>query len=105
METLKPITVLDEHLSIRDGHLYVEECDTVDLAKTFGTPIFIVSEKKLRDNIRKYKKAFGERWKEGRGVNIMPAIKANYSLALRHILSQGLSSFNRFLNNFKLSKS
>ena len=34
---------LFEPLSIRDGHLYIEDCDTVELAKEFGTPLFVVS--------------------------------------------------------------
>ena len=31
-------------LSIRDGHLFVEDCDTVEIARRFGTPLFVVSE-------------------------------------------------------------
>lgn len=78
---------IDECLSIRDGHLFIEECDVVDLAQRFGTPVFVISEKQLRRNINRYKKAFSERWPEGQ-VNILPAIKANWILALRHILTQ-----------------
>lgn len=44
---------IDLHLSIRNNHLFVEDCDTVNLAKEFGTPLFVISENKLRDNIRR----------------------------------------------------
>ncbi len=78
---------IDECLSVRDGHLWIEECDTVNLAQKFGTPVFVISEDQLRRNVRRYKDAFESRWQEGE-VNILPAIKANWVLALRRILSQ-----------------
>ncbi|MDQ1259832.1 MAG: Orn/DAP/Arg decarboxylase 2, partial [Pseudomonadota bacterium] len=34
-------------LSNRDGRLFMEECDVVDIAEKFGTPLFVVSEKQL----------------------------------------------------------
>ncbi|MGC9324971.1 MAG: diaminopimelate decarboxylase family protein [Desulfomonilia bacterium] len=78
--------VIDECLSSRGSHLYIEECDTVSLAEQFGTPVFVISEDQLRRNVRRYRKAFEERWREGE-VNILPAIKANWLLALRRILT------------------
>ncbi len=83
----KSIKWLDSCLSIRQGHLFIEECDTVELVEKFGSPIYVISENQLRRNIRHFKKAFEERWPEGK-VEIMPAIKANWVLALRHILTQ-----------------
>jgi diaminopimelate decarboxylase len=35
---------LDDCLSKRSGHLFVEECDTIDLAQEFGSPLFVLSE-------------------------------------------------------------
>jgi diaminopimelate decarboxylase len=81
------ITRIDECLSIREGHLFVEECDAVGLAERFGTPIYVASEDQLRRNARRFARAFGERWPEG-DVNVLPSIKANFSLALRRILTQ-----------------
>lgn len=78
---------LDECLSVRGGRLFVEGCDSVELARTFGTPLFVVSENQLRRNARRFVSAFGSRWPEGR-VNVLPSIKANFSLALRRILTQ-----------------
>ena len=37
------------------GHLMIGECDTVDLAETYGTPLYVMDEKKIRENCRLYK--------------------------------------------------
>lgn len=74
-------------LSIRDGHLYIEDCDTVELAKEFGTPLFVVSEQRLVDNYQSYQAAFSKYWPEGR-ARIMGAIKANPVTAIRRVLTR-----------------
>jgi hypothetical protein len=78
---------IDECLSIRGEHLFVEACDAVELASRFGTPLYVMSEDQLRRNARRFQDAFGSRWPEG-PVNVLPSIKANFSLALRRILTQ-----------------
>jgi diaminopimelate decarboxylase len=80
-------TQLDDCLSIRDGHLFVEECDAVELAQRFGTPLSVVSEDQLRRNARAFVAAFGDAWPEG-PVRILPSIKANFTLALRRVLTE-----------------
>ena len=83
-------TRLDDCLSIRDGRLWMEECDTVELARRFGTPVYAVSEDQLRRNARRIGAAFAANWPEGE-VALLPSLKANLSLALRRILnSEGL---------------
>lgn len=42
------------------GHLQIGCCDTVELARTFGTPLFIIDEALLRENARTYRAAFGD---------------------------------------------
>lgn len=39
---------LDACLSIKDDHLFIEQCDSVDLVSKFGSPIFVLSEDQLR---------------------------------------------------------
>ncbi|MCP4451499.1 MAG: hypothetical protein GY809_08560, partial [Planctomycetes bacterium] len=73
-------------LSVRDGHLYIEECNTLDLVKEFGSPLFVLSEQQLRDNAREFKRAFSKEWPHGE-VDVLPAFKANSTLASRRILS------------------
>jgi diaminopimelate decarboxylase len=40
------------------GHLEIGGCDTADLAKKFGTPLYIIDEEDVRQCCRDYKKAF-----------------------------------------------
>jgi diaminopimelate decarboxylase len=83
-------TRLDDCLSVRDGRLWMEECDAVELARRFGTPVYVVSEDQLRRNARRIAAAFAANWPEGE-VSLLPSLKANLSLALRRILnSEGL---------------
>lgn len=77
---------ISDSLSIRKGRLFVEECDVTSVAKNFGTPLFVISESHLRNNLRRYKSAFTRYWPEG-PVRIMPAIKASPILAVRRVLS------------------
>jgi diaminopimelate decarboxylase len=83
-------TRIDDCLSIRDGHLFVEGRDAVELAETFGTPLYVMSENQLRRNARRIVDAFASRWPEGE-VRVLPSIKANFTLAVRAVLtSEGL---------------
>ncbi len=77
---------ISESLSIRNGRLFIEDCDVASLAEQFATPLFVISESHLRSNLRRYKKAFKHFWPEGQ-VRIMPAIKASPILAVRRVLS------------------
>jgi diaminopimelate decarboxylase len=77
---------IDDCLSVRDGHLFVEDCDAVALAERFGTPLFVVSEDQVRRNFQRYQAAFAKGWPEGE-VQVLPSIKAAPLLAVRRILS------------------
>ena len=79
--------VIDSCLTTRDGHLYIEECDTVDLVEKFGSPLFVFSENQLRQNLRDFRDAFARHWPDGK-LEVLPAIKANWMMATRRILSQ-----------------
>jgi diaminopimelate decarboxylase len=73
-------------LSVRNGRLFVEDCDATGLVERFGSPIFVTSETQLRANVRRLQKAFEAAWPDG-PVDVLPAFKANTTLATRHILS------------------
>lgn len=77
---------LDPCLSVRGDHLFIEECDTIDIAAKFGTPIFVLSEDQIRRNVRRFQTAFQEGWTDG-PVKVMPAAKANWIAAVQHILA------------------
>ena len=56
-------TLIYPHTSAHNaaGHLEIGGCDVVDLAREFGTPLFIYDEQTLRDQCRAYHAAFGAR--------------------------------------------
>jgi diaminopimelate decarboxylase len=77
---------IDEVLSIADGHLWIEGCDTIGIASQYGTPLYVVSETQLRANCRQLAALFGRHWRVG-PVELLPSLKANYTMALRRILN------------------
>ena len=45
-----------------NGALEIGGCDTVELARRFGTPLYVVDEECLRDTCRAYRRAFQTRY-------------------------------------------
>lgn len=86
---LKPV---DYKLSFGDfigvgpnGHLWVDGCDVEDLARRFGTPLYVISENQLRYTYRAFRDAFRAHYPD---VEILFANKSNNGLAIRHIMNQ-----------------
>lgn len=77
---------LDDCLSIRDGRLWIEERDTLDLVHEFGSPLFVLSEDQIRRNARRFQQAFQAGWPDG-PVKVLPAAKANWIPAAQRILA------------------
>lgn len=44
------------------GHLEIGGCDAVELAKQFGTPLFVMDEALIRENCQRYKAAFASHY-------------------------------------------
>ncbi len=65
------------------GALYFEKTALVELASRFGTPLYVLSEGRIRDNYRRLNKAFHERYDKTR---IYYAAKANTNLSVLMIL-------------------
>src|SRR5215208_1167370 len=74
-------------LSARAGRLFVEDVAAEELARRFGTPLFVVSEARLRGNARRWRAAVAEAWAHGPTL-VLPSLKANTVLALRRILDE-----------------
>ena len=68
------------------GHLEIGGCDTVELAKTFGTPLYVVDEALIRENCRKYTEVFGKRYKGD--VRISYASKAFLVQAIAAVVNE-----------------
>jgi diaminopimelate decarboxylase len=77
---------LDDCLSTRGGHLFIEECDTLELLRDFGSPLFVLSEDQIRRNVRRFQAAFQAGWPDG-PVKVLPAAKANWIPAVQYILA------------------
>ena len=48
-----------------NGHLYFAGQDTVELAKQYGTPVYLMDEDKIREKCRIYMEAFRKFFPEG----------------------------------------
>ncbi len=77
---------IDECLSNRAGVLFIEELDSTELVERFGSPLFVFSEDQLRRNVRRFRDAFEKGWTAG-AVKVMPAVKANWILAVQRVLA------------------
>jgi diaminopimelate decarboxylase len=77
---------IDDCLSIRDSHLFVEDYDAVDLVERYSSPLFVISEDQVRRNVRRFQNAFQAGWPDGL-VKVLPAAKANWIPAVQRILA------------------
>lgn len=55
----------NECLEVKNGHLTIGGCDTVELADKFGTPLYVMDEETVRNNCRMFKKSIDENYKKG----------------------------------------
>ncbi len=69
------------HLTSRDNHLFLEDVDCFALAEQLGTPLYVTSESRLRENIHAYHRAFPD-------ADKYFAVKANGNLTLLRIAAQ-----------------
>ncbi len=67
------------------GHLEIGGCDCVELAKDFGTPLYVLDEALVRENCRKYLAAFNNGTTD---VQIVYAGKALLTTAICRIMEQ-----------------
>ena len=61
-------------LKIKNGNLYIDDCNTTVLAEKYGTPLYVFSETSIRNAMRSYKKSI-EKYYAGNG-NVLYASKA-----------------------------
>ena len=68
------------------GHLEIGGCDAVDLAKNFGTPLYVFDEKYIRDMMRVYRDTIEKEY-GGNGL-VLYASKAFSCMAIYRIAAQ-----------------
>lgn len=64
------------------GHLTLGGCDVVDLAREYGTPLYVFDEAELRASMRAYRHAFEERYERVRVLYASKAYLARWIAAL-----------------------
>jgi diaminopimelate decarboxylase len=69
-----------------DGFLCIEGVRAIDLARDYGTPLFVISENTIRDNYRAMRDAFQKRHPSE--IMICVGMKANWGLAVRRVIVQ-----------------
>jgi diaminopimelate decarboxylase len=69
----------------KEGHLVIGGCDTVELAREFGTPLYLFDESSLRRKCTEFKEEFGQRYA---GTTIIYACKAFINKALALIFKE-----------------
>ncbi|HZK60486.1 MAG TPA: diaminopimelate decarboxylase, partial [Anaerovoracaceae bacterium] len=71
---------IKNHLEVSNDHLTIGGCDSVDLVKQYGSPLFVINENRIRDNLKRYRAAFPD-------ADMYYAAKANGNLAIMRILA------------------
>ena len=76
-QLLKPVTL------IYDNNLTIGGCDTVDLVKEYGSPLYVIDEQTIRSVCKEYKAAFSRYDK----VEMMYASKSLCNMAIAKIVA------------------
>ncbi len=79
----------EPHIAYQGGQLHVERVRVADLARTYGTPLFIYSEAAILDALAAYQRALA-----GRNVQICYAMKANSTLGVLQLLARAGCGFD-----------
>lgn len=76
--------MLKPHFRVNEkGHLVIGRIDAVELAERFGTPLYVMDEQRIRENYRRFYRAFADRWSS---VLVCYALKANSNSAVVKVL-------------------
>lgn len=72
---------IKNHLEVKNDHLIIGGADTTELAKQYGTPLYVTNESRVIENFSAYTKAFPD-------ADIYYAAKANGSFAILRMLAR-----------------
>lgn len=72
-----------KNLEYIDNQLYFGKLKTIDLAKQYGTPIYVINEALIRQRYKELKKAVSKEYENNK---ILYSVKANSNLAVLKIL-------------------
>lgn len=77
--------MIREPFENRNGELYVDSVSTVQLAKKYDTPLYVISEKRISENYNRLRKSLTSNYPK---VRIHYAAKANSNLSVLKILEK-----------------
>lgn len=80
-----------EQLESLNGVCYFDQCSLIELAKTYGTPLYVYSENRIRDNYKRLVNAYSKRYPK---FAVYYAIKANNHPAIISILADEGANFD-----------
>jgi diaminopimelate decarboxylase len=69
----------------QNGHLFIGGCDTVELAKEYGTPLYVFDENTLRSMCREFKSEFTRRYED---TSVIFASKAFLNRSVANIFKE-----------------
>ncbi len=84
MAANQPSWAITDYLEARNGHLQINGADSVELARAFDTPLFVVSAPRIRANIARLAEA-AERHPR---IKLCFASKANTLLGVLRVVRQ-----------------
>jgi len=85
-ETVPKLTLFPLSTEVnKQGHLLIGGCDVVDLAKEFGTPLYLFDESTLRHKCRVFKEEYGKHYPD---TLVIYASKAFLNRALALVLRE-----------------
>src|SRR3990170_4762501 len=77
------LQMIREPFENRNGELYVDGVSALELAKKYDTPLYVISEKRVRENYNRLRKALASNYNK---VRIHYAAKANSNLSVLKLL-------------------
>ena len=82
---VKTVQTIQKPLENRNGELYIDRVSVTELAEKFNTPLYVISEKRIRDN---YDRLFQALTRNYQRTRIYYAAKANSNLSVLKILEK-----------------
>lgn len=84
-QTVAPRWAVPGYLSEVNNHLNINGADAVELAREYGTPLYVFSEARIADNIARLKTAAESVWPR---IKLCYASKANSAMAVLGVVRQ-----------------
>jgi len=97
-----PVWKSVKQLENKNGILYFDDCNVLELAEKFGTPLYVYSENRIRENYKRLVSAYKKHYPK---FKLYYAVKANNNPAIVNILrSEGSGSDCSNINEIKIAR-